>query len=215
MSARSGETLDYTQVFDKGCVDSRLHELTMHFISEFAFDDMRARAKAQRLAGEPTTNYPLNQAETIEKFTERAKVKALKTVEQERKNLVDYQTPYIKMVLERVLKRLRYMVYNVDEKGKVSKVKIVMEKIAQADNRGQWETRDVQYVGNRDIERFESICRILEQASQFNGYVPYFNEEVSKLWKEVSELGNLEHIRKEDLKNATTEETQTAQKVEA
>ena len=214
MSARSRESIDRMCAFEKGCVASRLQELTMQLIAEYTSEDVRKLAQEQRLAGNPVTMYPLGQAQIIEKFGEKARAEAFRRVEQEKTSFVDHLTPYIKATIERNFKRLRWLVYDFDDNGKVFKVKVVTERIAQADHNGNWDSRDVKYVGDRDVQRYEAICGILSQLSEFKEYAPYMSEELSKQWREISELGNLEEIRKEDI-NAAAQETAKTEETEA
>lgn len=213
MSARSRESIDRMCAFEKGCVASRLQELTMQLIAEYTSEDVRKLAQEQRLAGNPVTMYPLGQAQIIEKFGEKARAEAFRILEQEKTSFVDHLTPYIKATIERNLKRLRHLVYDFDDNGKVFKVKVIREKIAQADHYGNWDEREVKYVGDRDVQRYEAICGILSQLSKFNEYAPYMNEELGKQWREISDLGNLEEVKKEDV-NATTEETTKTEETE-
>lgn len=122
MSARNPESVDYTRLWDEGCVKSWLTETTNKLISLYAMEDMQKMVDEQRRAFKTVTPYPLNEIDVREKFGEQARKEALKILEKERKNYVEFKSPYIKKVVEQVIRRLQNLVYAVDEKGKAFKL---------------------------------------------------------------------------------------------
>ena len=192
---RAPETLNHTSLFSEDCVKSRLQELTAWFIEGFALDEMTKIVDKAKRKFEPVPQYDFSQQQLTEKFGETARKQAEAMLEQERKAFVESRMENIKDKLSLVIRQLRSMVFVVDEEGKVSKLKIVIEKVVEPSDRGG--VHDIQYVGERDFLRFEQIGRVRSQLGEFNEYVPYFSEEVQALWNQALELGNLETVRKE------------------
>jgi len=203
---RPPENLSHTYLFDEGCVKTWLTETTNKLISLYAMDDMEKMVDEQRRAIKTVTQYPLNEIDVREKFGEQARKEALKILEEERKNYVEFKSPYIKNVLEQVIKRLRNLVYAVDEKGKPFKLQIIIEKVPFSGKGGEGSPsmRDDTYVLDHDYQRLEQIALVRGRLAELTDYVAYFNEELSELWKEASSLGSLEYVRKEEKKDAKT-----------
>lgn len=190
-----------TQVFEKGCAESRVKELTERFISEMALEDMRQMAKAQRLAGEPVGMYPLGQQETIAKFSAPARVKALETLEIDRKNCVDAKSPYITKVLKDCIRQLKNLLS--ESNGQPFFRRTFTEKLAIPHvHRGN--DSSTYY-----SEAFFSYEAYLQRASrywEFTEYSAYFSEELKALWQECHDL-SLEISRKELTASGKTQET--------
>jgi hypothetical protein len=198
MSARSPETLGHAQLFDEGCTSSRLKELTQGFIGQYVKEDLKAWALEHKKAFSEIPLYPLNEEEIQNKFYEKARGEALKILEEERKNYVDYLTSYIRTTLQSLIRRLRPLVYGIDEKGKSCKLKIIIErKIVRDDERRTFEERDVQYVGDNETERYNQIVLLQSRLNEFPDYVPYMSQELRELYSEASNLANLEVVRKD------------------
>ena len=136
-----------------------------------------------------------------EKFGEQARKEALKILEIERKAYVEFKSPYIKNMLEQVIKRLRNLVYGVD-KGKPFKLQIIIEKVQIVGSVGQGSPsmRDDVYVLDHDYERLNQIALVRGRVAEFEDYFPYMNEELTALYQQASSLGSLEYVRKEEKK---------------
>lgn len=203
MSARDGAQLNPSQVFDKGCAETRLREVTSQLIQQYVKEDLEKFALEYKKAFKPVPPYPLNESEIVEKFGYTAETEARKILEQERKNLVDFQSEYIKDVLERTIRKLRWLVYNGAEK-----VKIILDKEPsyRATSKDAPSMRDIMYFGDHDFERYEAFCRTRDVLEKFRDYRPYFNEELLGLWNEAMELSNLEVVEK--AKEKESKETQ-------
>lgn len=207
---RTGESLDHMKVFSPGCVETRLRELEAMLLQHYVKEDLESFVLECRKQFKTVPMYPLDQAQIIEKFGEKARTEALAILETERKNLVDYQTEHIKGVLQRTIKKLRLQVYAVDEYMKPYKLNIIRDKepVGGAIPIGNPIMRDIFYVRDHDVERYESICRTQGVLSQFNDFVPYFSSELAELWREAQGLGNLEVIDKEEVKETPKETTE-------
>jgi hypothetical protein len=199
---RPPENLCHTYLFDEGCVKTWLTETTNKLISLYAMEDMEKMVDEQRRAFKTVTSYPLNEIDVREKFGEQARKEALKILEEERKNYVEFKLPYIKNTLEQVIKRLRNLVYAVDEKGKPFKLQIIVEKVQIVGSVGQGSPsmRDDVYVLDRDYERLNQIALVRGRVTEFEDYFPYMNEELTALYQTASSLGSLEYVTKEEKK---------------
>lgn len=202
---------DATRCFDEQCVRSRVAELTERFISEWALEDMRQMAKAQRLKGDVVTEYPLNQAQIMEKFGEKAHAKALEILEQDRKNVVDEKSPYITIVLKNCIRQLRNLVFASD--GQKKKIFIEKVPVIGAIHPNNPTMRDVAFIGDHDFSTYDAIGKLAVRFSEFAQYAPYFSKELSALWKETNELYSLEIVELKD--SAKEKETETTAKTEA
>jgi hypothetical protein len=147
INVRKPETLDHTRLFDEGCVKSRLDELTKAFIAKFAHDEMLKMADKAKRAFKPIPMYPqYSESALMEKFGEQARKQALKILEQERQEYVNYHSERIKAILNKIIKRLRFLVYAIDEKGKPTKLKVIIEKVTEPDFMGKYRTHEIMYV---------------------------------------------------------------------
>jgi hypothetical protein len=207
MSARDGQNLDHLSVFHEGCVDTRLKELTQYFIGQFATEEMRQMAMEQRKAFKQIDPYPFNQEEVRQKFFDRAKLEAEKILEQERQNLVDFKSDYIKTVLTQAVKSLNQLVY--DSTG--AKYKMLVEKAVSPDPSGRWDSRDIVYVGDHNFALLDLIGKVSGRIKQFNDYRPYLSEELKALFQEADSLSSLEIVRIEKVqKSGKSQKTETS-----
>lgn len=194
--------MNLTEVFEKGCAESRVRELTDRYISELALEDMRQMAKAQRLAGEAVTPYPLNRQDTIAKFTEKARMKALETLERDRKTLVDEKSPYITIVLKNCIRQLKNL---LSEEGGLFFRRTITDKIAIPHTHGP---NDSSTYYSEASFTYDAYLQRASRFSEFAEYSPYFSEDLKALWQECHDL-SLEIARKELLASAkTTQETE-------
>ena len=196
VTPRNSEGLSPTMVFDQGCAESRLKELTNLIIQKFVEEDLKIWAKEHRLKGETVPIYPSEQIH--EKFYEKARREAERILEAERHNVVEQRSEYIKTTLRLTIKRLQFLVMTEHGKGK-----IYVEKKLEPDARGNYKETDVPYFESypEGIARLEQIDGVRSRISEFRDYVPYFSdEELKQLWKEALDLASLEIVRKEENK---------------
>jgi len=194
---RSPDSLSHIQLFDKGAVNSRLRELTLAFIGQYATEKMRKICDQAKRNFEPIPVCNWHQTELEEEFGEQAQKEAQEVLEKERQSYVDSLSDYIKRTLSQVIRQLRFLVWAVDENGKPYKLQHVIAKENTADGRGNWDYREVEYVGDHDFGRFEQIRLLNHRLAEFSDYVPYFNDELKKLWHDANDLATLEIVRKE------------------
>jgi hypothetical protein len=199
---RPQDNPDPNTVFDKGAAESRVNELTRVIVGVLVEADGKKWAKECRLAGEPITPYPLvNEGEIMEKFGQEAYEEALKILEQERKNVVAERTPYIKDVLNRVIKRLSFLTWTPHGKGKTY---IAKKFVPDRDGYGM-EERDIAYFETPEgEERQREIDLVRDQLSEFWDYIPYMDADTHKLWDKAYDLANIERVRVEDATKAQT-----------
>lgn len=202
------KSLTHNQVFNEWCIKSRIEELIKAFMSKLEHEERKKLEQQQFKEAIEKGEIPkfkwreLSQGERYERYHEKAEKEAWKILEQERKNYVESKSAYIKKTLQQIIKRLRFMVYTVDAKGNPQKVKIYIERVNRPDHKGEWQTRDIMYVEDYDFERLDQINRVRARLNEFRDYVPYFNDELCQLWREASDLANLEIVRKEKKENA-------------
>jgi len=201
---RSGQTLSPNAVFDEGCAETRLKELTLLFITKFAHEDMEKIADEARRAFKPIPPYE-HGGDTFlyEKFGEQARKEALKILEAERKAVVEYRAEYIKNTLNIIIRQLRFLVFTDKGKGKIYIKKMQIEgRIGQ----NAPSEREVSYFESypEGIEHLERIGRVLNRLSELNDYVPYLSVELRDHWIQAKALANLETVREWEKKDAKT-----------
>lgn len=208
IEARAGETLTHTQVFSSGCVKSRLQDLYKLFIAKYNQEEqkkIRDKAKRAFKSIPPATSIF---SELEEKFGVRARKKAFKVLEQERRNYVNHKSEYITKTLKLIIPQLRFLVYVPDEEGKPRKAKIYIQKMTKSDGRGQARICDVCYLESfpQGIERLAQIGGLRNKLRDFKQYVPYMSNHTFELYCEAQDLASLEMVRvepeKETPKNA-------------
>jgi hypothetical protein len=203
LTPRGSESLDYVQTFDEGCLKTRCNELIQGFISKLEkeeHDKLREeeyrKALEEKKPPKPFHWRELSQGEKTERYFEKAEELAEKVIEQERQNYVDARTERDKKQLEAIMKRLRFLVFTVDEEEKPYKLKIIYEHILKRNSRGDWHKKTIQYVGDHDEERLHQINTMKNKLRELKDFVPYYPEEVKELYEEASELATLEVVRK-------------------
>jgi hypothetical protein len=198
LQPRGASSLDYIQCFDEGCVKTRRNELIEGFIAELAHDDMLKTADKARRAFKPVQGFELPKDKNIsEVYGDKARKLAEKVLEQERQNYVDGRAEKDQKVIEEIKRKLRFMVWTVNEEGQLEKLKIFVERVTEPNYRGDYHTHDIQYVGDRDKERLRQISMLRDRLERFRAYVPYYSEEIKKLYEEAMDLASLEVVRKE------------------
>jgi len=184
--------LDPSVVFDKGCAESHLKQLTQAIIEQLKWIDINNRVLEDKKAFKTPSVYPFSETEIYEKFHKEAQAEAEAILEVERKETVENRANHIKNCLKNAIKTLQFLVYT----SKGTKGKIYTERKLVRDPRtGSFEERDVAY--------FESYPEGVEKLSQisnatlhcgFSDYVPYMNEEVKALWLKCGDLQSLECV---------------------
>ena len=198
------QNIDPTRVFDKGCYESRVRELSNLILEQLVSEDVKKFAKECRQSGEVVTPYPLNEIEIRAKFGETAKTEALRIVEEERRLCVAERADYIKNTLKIVIKRLRFLVFT--DKG--TKGKIIIEdnkSIRDIDGTG-FHKGSLTYFETLDggVERLQQIGGVTSKLSEFVDYLPYMTDDLLALYTEAQDLANLETV----FLNAKTEKTE-------
>lgn len=204
LQPRKGRTLD-TLIFDEGCAKTRVNELTQLFISKLQHDDLLKMVDKARRAFKPIPTFKLPEGKNREEvYGERARKLAEKVVEQERQNYVDARAEKDKDMIVEITRMLRFMVWTVDEKGKPTKLKLIVERIVRPTDQGG--THDIQYVGDHDFGRLHKISSLKKRLWQLKQFVPYYSKEIKKLYNEATYMGSLEYFHKKDEKVAGTQQ---------
>jgi hypothetical protein len=198
LTPRDSGSLDYIQVFDEGCLNTRKNKLIQEFISELQHEDMLKMADKARREFKPIPMFKLpDNKNATEVYGEKAKKLAEEVIEQERQNYVDARTEKDREKLEAIIKRLKFLVFAVNEEGKPEKLKVFVEQVTKTNYRGDWITQDIQYVGDHDTKRLAQISDLKGMLFQLKDFVPYYPETVKRLYEEAINLATLEVIRKE------------------
>jgi len=198
LEPRDSASLDYVKLWDSGCVKTRLEELTRAFIQKFTHAEVEKIARKARKAFKPVPAFELPKGKNLrEVYGEKAKKKAEKVLEQERQNYVDARAEKDKNVIAEVKRKLRFMVWSVNEEGQPEKLKVIVERVTTPNYRGDYHTHDIQYVGDHDKERLRQINTQKHRLEQLRTYAPYYSKEIKKLYEEAEELATLEDVRKE------------------
>lgn len=193
---RNGFELSPNAVFDEGCAETRLKELTLLFITKFATEDMEKIADEARRAFKPIPPYEHGGDSTFlyEKFGEQARKEALKILEAERKAVVEYRAESIKNTLNIIIRQLRFLVFTEHGKGKIYIRKVPIEgKVGQ----NAPSEREVEYFESypEGVEHLERIWRVRNCFTPLNDFVPYMSVELRELWMQARALANLETVR--------------------
>lgn len=153
-------------------------------------------AMKARKAFKPVPTFELPKGKNIrEVYGEKARKKAEKVLEQERKNYVDARAEKDKNVMAEIKKKLWFMVWAVNEEGQPEKLKIITEREVRPTDQGG--THDIQYVADHDFDRLRQIIMLKNRLEQFRPYVPYYPKEIKKLYEETVDLATLEYVHKE------------------
>lgn len=206
---RDGATLDYLMVFDEGCVQTRRNELIRELMPKLEHE-FREKLRAKHFKEQIKQGKPLpppkqpifSQGEKVERFGEKARKLADEIIEQERQNYVDARAERDKHLIVEIHRKLRFLVWTVDEDGKPIKLKVIVETVTEPDHRGDYHTHDIQYVGDHDRERLRQINSLTYRLGQLRPYFPYYSAEIKILYKETANLGTLEVVRKKVEKEA-------------
>ncbi len=200
---RSASSLDHVRLWDEGCVNTRLKELKALFMTKLEFDEQaklrqehfRKMLKLKKPLPRPQSR-ELSQGEKEERYGEKASELANEVFEQERQNYIDARSERDKNVIAEIARKLRFLVWTVDEEGKPTKLKVIVERVVRPSDQGG--TQDIQYVGDRDFERLHQINALKLRLEQLRTYLPYYSEEIKKLHEEAVDLATLEYERKEE-----------------
>lgn len=203
MRARNGEEMSPTDVFDFGCAESRVRDLTQQRIGELVAVDLKRHAMEYMRNFEPVPPYPLDNAQIFEKFGNIAREEALKILEQEKTNCVAFRTPYIQLVLKTYIKQLKYLLL---DDGKPFKT--CVEESWCPDYSGTSMQKTVtSYSRSQIIKRWDA------RLSEFSDFRPYLNPDVEALWREADALVSQQSlVSKEGLK--AIEKTAKTEKAE-
>jgi len=60
---------------------------------------------------------------------------------------------------------------------------------------------DITYVGDHDFERYNQIGRLIGKLGQLRYFIPYYSEEIKKLYSEAGALASLEYEFKGKIKS--------------
>jgi hypothetical protein len=197
----------------------RINELTEAYLAELIDADMvneSREAKKRFLAWkegdgvvDPAPRYhpdDLNYGRRT--FLEQAKKSAEETFEAERKNYVSAREERDKAMIVEIGKKLKWLVYVVDDEGKTQKLKIIQEAghyiIRESRLAGQMMPCTLQYVGDHDTQRLEQITALRNRLLELRDFVPYYEDETQKLYAEALDLATLEIVGKEEVTVTST-----------
>jgi hypothetical protein len=199
---RSGETISPTQVFDLQCAETRLKELTQLIIAKFVQKDLENFAMEYKKAFKPVPQYPLNEAEIKQKFYEKARKEAERILEQERRNVVEQRSEYIKNTLNIIIKQLRLLIYTENGKGKIYLKKVPLEGNVGSNSPP---FRDILYFETypEGIERCGQIMQQKSRIDEFSDYFQYMPQDLAALYQQASTLANVEFVGEKE-KDAKT-----------
>jgi hypothetical protein len=196
-------------VFDEGCRESRIRELTDKIVNYILLQrELKAWALEHKKRFENIPTYPLQ--ENYARLYEEAHKEAVRIVEQERKNVVEARTNYIKTTLNLAIRNLRGLTFTEKGKGKV----YIEKKLVPSYSGCGYDERDILYFEKypEGEQRFQQISQAISRVSEFRDYLPYFSGELTALWKEFSELESFEFIRVDG--HEKTEETGKTEETE-
>ena len=197
-------SLGCVELWDPRRYQTRHEELTQAFLAQLINEDMQREALEAKKRFEPVTPYHFeNPYYGREKFIDQAKKLAEETIEQERKIYVDSRAERDKAMITEIARQLRFFVYGVNEKGEAEKLKIFVERVTEPNHRGDYETHDIMYVGDRDFQRLNQINALKQRLGELSDFYPYYDEEVKALYDQAAELGSLEVVRKGEAPQAS------------
>jgi hypothetical protein len=211
---RTANSLDPVKLWEENHVRRRMDELTEAYLAELTEADMIDETREAKKAflqwkhGDPPVDpapryHPENPNYGRNKFLEDAKKSAEETFQAERKNYVSAREQQDKAMLIEIAKKLRWLVWVVDEEGKTQKLRIIEEagyyKIREGREAGQNIPCTVQFVGDHDTKRLEQIRSLQSRLLELKDFVAYYSEEIQKLYAESLDLATLEIVRKEEV----------------
>jgi hypothetical protein len=168
-----------------------VRELTGHIIQEYVEADLKRHAMEYKRNFEPVPPYPLDNNQIVEKFGSIAREEALKILEQEKKNVADFRSPHIQLILKTYIKQLRYVLLDDDHPFKA-----YVEETMRPDSFGNNPIKTVV-----SHTRSEIIQRWNANLAGEQDFRPYLNVELQALWREADTLASQQSlVSKEGLK---------------
>jgi hypothetical protein len=198
---RNANSLDSVQLWESNHVRRRKEELIEAHLTELIDADVQKEGLEARKRFETPLPYHGDDPNYGRRtFIEQAKKSAEETFEAERKNYVSAREEQDKAMIIEIGKKLRYLVYVVDEEGKPQKLKIIQEAgyylIHEGLEAGQSRPSMIQYVGDHDAERREQIRSLENRLLELRDFVPYYSDDTKKFYVDALDLANLEIISK-------------------
>ena len=195
LKPRDSASLDYAKCYDSGLIKTRRGQLIRGFMTQLELEDQQ-KAREKHFKKElrlkkplPTQHWtPLSQGERNDRYFEKAKKMAEKVLEQEKQNYVDARAERDKNIIEEIKRKLRFLVWTVDEEGKPMKIKVIEERLPN---------KTIQYVGEHNFERLHQINMLRNRLEQIRPLVPNLKKDIQKLYEEALDLACLEYVRKE------------------
>jgi len=165
--------------------------LTGHIIEEYVEADLKRHAMEYKRNFEPVPPYPLDNAQIFEKFGSIARQEALKILEQEKKNIADFRSPHIQLILKTYINQLRFVLLDDGHPFKA-----YSEEVWQPDSFGENPRKTVV-----SHSRIEIIRRWDANLGGEKDFRPYLNPELQALWREADALASQQGlVSKEGLK---------------
>ena len=192
LQPRSISSLDYSRLFDEGCVKTRLNQLTQRFIAKFEHDDMLKIADKARRAFKPIPTYKHPIGKKREQMHKRARKEAEKVLELERKAFVKSRERGLFNRLTVIGTRLRMLMFALDETGKFVKGTFVSRVVHTGGH--SYHQNYVTFFGtDQDAERMRSINQLKQVLRRDKYMLPYVSPEIKTLWDEIGEIITPDH----------------------
>jgi hypothetical protein len=185
--------LEPTQVFDKGCYETRLKQLTEMVLAKLIEQDMKQFALEYKKQFQEIPLYPYEEARV--RFYEKARGEAQKIIEAERHKVVEARKDYIKTTLNLIIRQAKLLVFTDKGKGKIYKKREAIEGVLFKDDTRVF--RDVFYFEDDNPagrERVIQIAHLQSRLGEFEDYVPYMDAELQKLYAEAKNLLDIEVV---------------------
>lgn len=199
LQPRSISSLDYSRLFDEGCVKTRLKQLTQGFMTKLEFEEKdKLREKEFREAlkskkpPKPFQWRELSQGERNRRYLEKARKEAEKVLELERRAFVKSREQWLLDRLTFIRDKLRMVMFAMDETGKFVKPTFV-SRVVHTGSHSFHENYVTFFGTDKDRDRMRSINDLRRVLSQVAYMIPYSSDEIKALRKEIGELVTPDH----------------------
>lgn len=193
LKPRSLSSLDYTQLFDEGCVRTYKNRLIQHRISELAQEQTRKEALQARKEFRTYEGFKLPKGKNLKDlFGEQAETEADEIIEQERHIFAESKEAWLLKLLKRARNSLKMWMLLVDEEGNIVKPTFVNRVIDSEDGIRRQIYADV--FGEKDPDRITIVNSLKGKVANVSYLIPYSSDEVKALYAEVNKLATPDHF---------------------
>jgi hypothetical protein len=188
---RDVASLDYIQLWDEGCVRTRLNELTQIFMAKAIKEDMEKIADEAKRAFKPVPTYNAEGINLSEKFGAQAREEAEKILEVERQIFVDSRSEKLKPMLSEIKNKLNSLMFENDNKSSLVKPTFVSRRVDTGSI--TYSENYMSFFGEKNRDRLQAVSDIQQRLREFGYMLSYVSPEIKGLWEEIQRIMTPNH----------------------